>query len=296
MTYSDWRVELSEKYKVFKGLYKIIKTPTVIKAAPKQKLKNAVGISYKKSMGTLDYRRSIFPDYKANRSNRFARIKATPSGDPMADISQNIYKKEGKKSLERRLAAKEKQRQEWLKANNLPSSSSAQPPHFNEGVAALALKGGSKLIPALMTGIGAAGTIMQAKRKYRTRLNPGKRNSGRVLSPAEKKIFDKSQRDTDQKVTDQKPRDKVVKKILDRNAKKNQERMKTPNRIQSDRRRLLRGMAKGEVMLDQYSPTNNVGGGQIAGTVEAGDNPPVKKKKRYIYGGAGSRKMWMNNK
>ena len=168
--------------------------------------------------------------------------------------------------------------------------------YATEGVAALAV-GGSKLIPALMTGIGAAGTIMQAKRKYRTRLNPGKRSSGRVLSPAEKKLFDKAQRDTDQKVTDQKPRDKVVKKILDRKYEKNRERMKIPNRIQSDRRRLLRGMAKGEVMLDQYSPTNNVGGGQIAGTVEAGDNPPVKKKKKtYAYGGRGSRKMWMNNK
>ena len=168
--------------------------------------------------------------------------------------------------------------------------------YATEGVAALALKGGSKLIPALMTGIGAAGTIMQAKRKYRTRLNPGKRNSGRVLSPAEKKIFDKSQRDTDQKVTDQKPRDKVVKKILDRKYEKNRERMKIPNRIQSDRRRLLRGIAKGEVMLDQFTPTNNVGDGKIAGTVEAGDDPPVKKKKRYIYGGKGSRRMWMNNK
>ena len=46
-------------------------------------------------------------------------------------------------------------------------------------------------------------------------------------------------------------------------------------------------------------PTNNVGGGKIAGTIEAGDDPPVKKKKkkgkkkRYIYGGRGSRKMWM---
>ena len=108
---------------------------------------------------------------------------------------------------------------------------------FQESVASLAVKGGSKLIPALMTGIGAAGTIMQAKRKYRTRLNPGKRNSGRVLSPAEKKIFDKSQRDTDQKVTDQKPRDKVVKKILDRNYEIKKERMKVPHRIQSDRRR-----------------------------------------------------------
>jgi len=42
------------------------------------------------------------------------------------------------------------------------------------------------------------------------------------------------------------------------------------------------------------APTNNVGDGKIAGTKEAGDNPPVrKKKKKYIYGGHGSRKMWM---
>ena len=42
------------------------------------------------------------------------------------------------------------------------------------------------------------------------------------------------------------------------------------------------------------APTNSVGSGKIAGTVEAGDDPPVrKKKKKYIYGGRGSRKMWM---
>mgnify|MGYP003320204469 CR=1 FL=1 len=40
---------------------------------------------------------------------------------------------------------------------------------FQEGVASLALKGGSKLIPALMTGIGAAGTIMQARRVKKKR-------------------------------------------------------------------------------------------------------------------------------
>ena len=42
---------------------------------------------------------------------------------------------------------------------------------------------------------------------------------------------------------------------------------------------------------------NSLGGGKIAGTVEAGDDPPVNKKKgkkkRYIYGGRGSRRMWM---
>ena len=39
-------------------------------------------------------------------------------------------------------------------------------------------------------------------------------------------------------------------------------------------------------------PTNNVGGGQIAGTVEAGD-PPVRRRKKYMSGGRGSRKLWM---
>ena len=63
---------------------------------------------------------------------------------------------------------------------------------------------------------------------------------------------------------------------------------------------LLKNLRKEEVMT---APTNNVGDGKIAGTVEAGDDPPVKKKKkkdkkrkRYIYGGRGSRKMWMSNK
>ncbi len=58
--------------------------------------------------------------------------------------------------------------------------------------------------------------------------------------------------------------------------------------------KIMRNIRKEEAMA---APTNNVGGGQIAGTVEAGDNPPVKKKKKtYAYGGRGSRKMWMNNK
>ena len=38
-------------------------------------------------------------------------------------------------------------------------------------------------------------------------------------------------------------------------------------------------------------PTNNVSGGKIAGTAEAGDDPPVRKKKRYIYQ-KGVRKLW----
>ena len=39
------------------------------------------------------------------------------------------------------------------------------------------------------------------------------------------------------------------------------------------------------------APTNNVGSGNIAGTVEAGDDPPVRRKKKYIYQ-KGVRKLW----
>ena len=38
-------------------------------------------------------------------------------------------------------------------------------------------------------------------------------------------------------------------------------------------------------------PINNISGGKIAGSVEAGDDPPVRKKKRYIYQ-KGVRKLW----
>jgi len=44
-------------------------------------------------------------------------------------------------------------------------------------------------------------------------------------------------------------------------------------------------------------PTNNVGGGKIAGTVEAGDDPPVRKRKKpsILARGKmpGARKRWM---
>ena len=41
-------------------------------------------------------------------------------------------------------------------------------------------------------------------------------------------------------------------------------------------------------------PTNNASSGNITGLPP--DPPPVRRKKKYIYGGRGSRKMWMPNK
>jgi hypothetical protein len=48
-------------------------------------------------------------------------------------------------------------------------------------------------------------------------------------------------------------------------------------------------------LKEDASPTMNLGVGQIAGTKEAGDDPPVYKKrsKKFIYGGKNSRKWWL---
>ena len=43
--------------------------------------------------------------------------------------------------------------------------------------------------------------------------------------------------------------------------------------------------------LYEESPTMNLGAGQIAGTVEAGDYPPIRKRKKDICG-KGYRKRW----
>ncbi len=37
----------------------------------------------------------------------------------------------------------------------------------------------------------------------------------------------------------------------------------------------------------------SMGHGKIAGSVEAGDDPPVRRKKKYMTGGHGSRKNWL---
>ena len=53
--------------------------------------------------------------------------------------------------------------------------------------------------------------------------------------------------------------------------------------------KIMRNIRKEEVAI-----ANNASSDNIAGLPP--DDPPVRKKKRYIYGGTGSRKMWMNNK
>ena len=202
---------------------------------------------------------------------------------------------------------------------------------FQEGVASLALKGGSKLIPALMTGIGAAGTIMQIKNPKRS-VYTGTRKSQkkeRIPNKSSKKTNEVA-KDLGLDLTDPRQRRKAQSRAVARGLKKKNKTNKKINTKTDDvvksryttKDKTIRFEPKeGEVkksqeMIDKLNnpnyfdkimrnirkeeamaaPTNSMGGGAIAGSVEAGDNPPVKKKKRYIYGGTGSRKMWMNNK
>ncbi len=142
-----------------------------------------------------------------------------------------------------------------------------------EGVASLAVKSGSKLIPALMTGIGAAGTIMQAKKKSK--------GDEKLREIARQQGLD---------LTDPRQRMKAMSRSRTKSMKG---KVNNPEGVY---KRIKKKKEKDDIPEEAMAPTNSVGGGQIAGTVEAGDNPPVKKKKRYIYGGRGSRKMWMNDK
>ena len=189
---------------------------------------------------------------------------------------------------------------------------------FQEGVASLAVKGSSKIAPALMTGIGAAGMIMQSKKskgpfadtggfdasKSRTkRQYLGLPPSSDLTKQQKKNRKIKGQQEIikrrDDKIATEGPGDLVpsakrarLKKLLKGYLEKSGIKVKRDANKKIDRN-LGKRDTNEEVMA---APTNSVGGGQIAGTVEAGDNPPVKKKKRYIYGGKGSRKMWMNDK
>jgi len=161
-------------------------------------------------------------------------------------------------------------------------------------IAAPAIAGASKyIIPLLMTGIGAAGTILQA-RKYKTRNNPEGKRKKRRLGAMEKSYHKKElgDRSNDMIVARRGEADKQN-KLIDKYEKKFKSQQE-----KNFRKNVTKGLKGGEVIQDEFSaPTNSMGGGAIAGSVEAGDNPPVsRKKKTYAYGGRGSRKMWMNNK
>ena len=194
------------------------------------------------------------------------------------------------------------------------------------------LKTFAKFSTAVPVGLTAAGTIMQIKNPKRS-VYTGTRKSQkkeRVKTQSNKKTVEVA-KDLGLDLTDPRQRRKAQSRAIARGLKKQNKTNKkinpeTGDVIKPRYNTKLKGIQihpkKGEAeatekLIDKINnpnylekvrrnvrkeeamaaPTNSVGGGQIAGTVEAGDNPPVKKKKKtYAYGGRGSRKMWMNNK
>ena len=195
-------------------------------------------------------------------------------------------------------------------------------------IAAPAIAGASKyIIPLLMTGIGAAGTMMQIKNPKRS-VYTGTRKSQkkeRVPTQSNKKTVEVA-KDLGLDLTDPRQRRKAQSRAIARGLKKKNKTNKKINTKTGDvvksrytaKDKTIRFEPKeGEVkksqeMLDKLNNpnyfdkimrnirkeevaiANNASSDNIAGLPP--DDPPVRKKKRYIYGGTGSRKMWMNNK
>lgn len=217
---------------------------------------------------------------------------------------------------------------------------------FQENAASVTIKQGSKLIPALMTGVGAVGTYLQSRKKKE------KEKEEDLLGAVRKKqaeiqqdVANKETLKQNEKLTkkdkergkylprkrapenefageltnNQGPKITSTKKggVWDKLPKGHQSNWNKGNTIQGIAKEVKKQQSKAKLkklLKDKYGNkdqltggtlpeemmgagaiANNVGDGKIAGTVEAGDDPPVKKKKKYIYGGKGSRKMWMKN-
>ena len=200
---------------------------------------------------------------------------------------------------------------------------------FQEAAFAIPAVGvASKVLPAAAATVGAIGTFLQAKKKGKDLIKPKKgeakktkklidkyKKTAKIIKPKEGEIAKQREllsklekRITKPKKGEKKEASKTVKDFLKARKKEGETMYKLkqdaeiadkgpgdllPAAKKTYLDKLLRNLRKEEVMA---APTNSMGGGAIAGSVEAGDNPPVKKKKRYIYGGTGSRKMWMTNK
>ena len=132
--------------------------------------------------------------------------------------------------------------------------------------------------------------IFQAKKSQDTKESRGRRSDKpkRKLSRMQQKMIDLENK-RGERVTNTDPNKGITRK---------RETFNNPTNLSKPEDEFHTNEFQPDKSMTEEAPTNSVGGGQIAGTVEAGDDPPKKKKKKktYAYGGRGSRKMWMNNK
>ena len=181
---------------------------------------------------------------------------------------------------------------------------------FQEAALAIPAAAGviSKVLPAAAATIGAVGTMMQIKKrvpkdKSKTAdiarekgldlTNPRQRRKAASLANKRNKT-NKTNKKINPKTGDfVKPRYDTKLQNIRVEPKKGEleasEKLVGKINNPSYLEKIRRNIRKEEVAI-----ANNASSGNIAGLPP--DDPPVKKKKRYIYGGTGSRKMWMNNK
>ena len=184
---------------------------------------------------------------------------------------------------------------------------------FQEAAFAIPAVGiASKVLPAAAATVGAIGTFLQAKKRNKDLIKPKKgeakktkklidkyKKTAKVIKPKEGEIAKQREllsklekRITKPKKGEKKDASKTVKNFLKARKKEGETMYKLkqdaeiadkgpgdllPAAKKTYLDKLLRNLRKEEVMA---APTNSMGGGAIAGSVEAGDNPPVNKKKK----------------
>ena len=184
---------------------------------------------------------------------------------------------------------------------------------FQEAAFAIPAVGiASKVLPDAAATVGAIGTFLQAKKRNKDLIKPKKgeakktkklidkyKKTAKVIKPKEGEIAKQREllsklekRVTKPKKGEKKEASKTVKDFLKARKKEGETMYKLkqdaeiadkgpgdllPAAKKTYLNKLLRNLRKEEAMA---APTNSMGGGAIAGSVEAGDNPPVNKKKK----------------
>ena len=153
---------------------------------------------------------------------------------------------------------------------------------FQESVASLALKGGSKLLPKLMVGIGAAGTILQSRKAKKAR------------KPYEKRTGFKSK-----ETSSKESKEDMLKRVREAQARI-QSQVDTKQKMKKANQPYIEPK-KGEIIQDEFSAPTNSTGPAVPGTgddsstvVVKKKKPPMLKRKTYAKGGIKSRKPWLD--
>ena len=157
---------------------------------------------------------------------------------------------------------------------------------FQEGVAAL--KVGSKFLPKLMIGIGAGGTLYKASQEYiKKKFRPKEEEKPKDDYYDGGEEQERIEKEIQKKMKDKQDTEKANKKQLRKinNPKGKKDPFSGSGKVVDAE--TLKRMNAPENQFNSYNPlgeeapiVNNVGDGNIAGTAEAGDDPPVNKKKK----------------